>query len=205
MKLRLIFAGAMFALQATSAFAAGPYVIATGGVSYFHDAEIEVIGVSPQFSLGSADISYDLGYGFTFGAGYNFDGFRLEGEWALRRTSVDKISAHGNNAPLRKVDDFTVVSYMVNGYYDVKTSSGVSPFFGVGIGQLNGDLDVIGYDIEDNTSGYQLTAGVTYPINKSLSLALSYRLQGAFVDIESNYGDLSYLNSSIMAGVRYDF
>jgi len=94
---------------------------------------------------------------------------------------------------------------MINGYYDVKTGSGMSPFFGVGVGQINGDLDVIGYDIEDNTIGYQLTVGVTYPLNKDFSYAFSYRLQGSAKDFESNYGDLSYMSSSITAGIRYDF
>jgi len=89
MKLRLFLAGAML-VSSTSAFAAGPYVIATGGISYFHDAEIKVDGAIPQFSLGSADISYDLGYAFTLGAGYNFDGFRLEGEWGKRTVGVRK-------------------------------------------------------------------------------------------------------------------
>jgi len=66
MKFKVLLAGLLFAVSATSAFAAGPYVGAAGGVSIFHDSDL----LSP--CLPTITASYDTGFGFNIRGGYNF-------------------------------------------------------------------------------------------------------------------------------------
>ena len=147
---------------------------------------------------------YKTGYGFNIDAGYNFDGFRLEGEFGYKAADVDKFTALGASASISGVD-MTVLSYMVNGYYDVKVNAPVQPFFGVGIGVINGELDIVGNKFDDTVFGYQFTAGVTGAVNKNLNLDLYYRFQGAASDFEKEGGKLAYTSSNIFAGVRFNF
>lgn len=198
MKKELLIAVALLALSALPASAQGPYVGGSLGLFIPHESDISVPG------LGSADVEYDLGFGFTLNGGYNFDDFRLEGEFGYKASDVDKISGPGGSVSVSDVE-LTVLSFMVNGYYDVKMNSPFKPYFGVGIGLINGELDGGGSTGDDTVFGYQITAGVSYPINKNLNLDFYYRFQGAASDFEDAGDELSYTSSNLNAGVRYNF
>jgi opacity protein-like surface antigen len=192
MKFRALLVGLLLMVSATPALAAGPYVGAAGGVSVVHDSDISDLGLS-----GTA--KYDTGYGFNVNAGYNFDPVRVEFEFGYKNADVDRVELLGLSVPITS-SDLTVMSYMVNGYYDLKINSPVTPYFGAGIGVINGELD----NDDDTVFGYQLIAGVAFNVNKNVAIDLSYRFQGSS-DFSMGGTDVSYMSSNIMAGLRYHF
>lgn len=198
MKLRTLLAGALLVTAASPAFAAGPYVGAAGGISIYHDATIEAAGI------GNADVSYDTGYGFNAAAGYDFDGFRVEGEIGYKTADVDKFSAGGFSVAATDLEQ-NMTSYMINGYYDIKTNSSVTPFIGAGLGMINGEFKGGGDTTDDTKFGYNAIAGVSVAANKNISFDLSYRLQGTFSDFDENGDKIEYMSSNFYVGMRYKF
>jgi len=190
----VLLAGLLLLASTTSAFAAGPYIGVAGGVSIVHDSDYTVPGYVKD------TVSYDTGYGFSLSGGYNFDGVRLEGEYGYKTADVKDISGYSYSGA-----DASFKSFMVNGYYDIKTNSAVSPFIGAGLGLINGELNDNGYTVDDTVLGYQLIAGVGFNLNKNVTIDLSYRLQGAASDLEKDGEKLSYLSSSLLGGVRFNF
>lgn len=182
----------------SSAFATGPYIGAAGGVSIIHDSDINYPG-DPTVTA-----SYKTGFGLNLNAGYNFDGGRLEGEFGYKKADVDKLSALGSSVSLSGTDA-TVMSYMVNGYYDIKTESAVTPYIGAGLGLINAEMNDNGYKKDDTVFGYQIIAGVGISVNKNVTLDISYRFQGAASDFNIDGSDVSYMSSNILGGVRFNF
>jgi outer membrane immunogenic protein len=198
MKMKLLIALAFLALSVLPAAAAqGPYVGGSVGLFIPHESDLKIAGG------GSANVEYDIGFGLDIKAGYNFDGYRLEGEFGYKVADVDKVSASGITANLNN-SDITILSYMVNGYYDFKVRSPLKPFIGAGIGIINGKLNDSGSKTDDTVFGYQITAGVSYPVNRNLNFELYYRFQGSS-DIEDAGDKLSYTSSNLNAGLRYNF
>jgi opacity protein-like surface antigen len=198
MKITMVAAGLFLVMSTSSALAAGPYVGASGGVSIFHDSDLNSPG-APTIKA-----SYDTGFGFNLNGGYNFDGFRVEGEFGYKNADIDKVSIPGASATVTGADS-TVMSYMANGYFDFKNSTQVTPFIGAGIGLLHGEIDDNGFKTTDNAFGYQFMAGVGFNLNKNVTLELSYRFQGAASDFEDNADRFSYMSSNITGGIRYNF
>lgn len=198
MKKRVLLAGLLVVASASSVMAAGPYVGASGGVSILHDNDIKVTGV------GTATASYDTGYGFNLSGGYNFDVIRVEGEFGYKNADMDKISGPGGSVNANDTD-ITLMSFMANAYYDIKTNSPITPFIGAGLGVLNGEIEVEGSNEDDTVFGYQVTAGVSYSVTKNVNLDLSYRFQGAGSDFSKNDVSIAYTSSNVLAGVRYTF
>lgn len=195
---KTLLAGALLVTAASPAFAAGPYIGAAGGISVLHDADVEIVGV------GNAEISYDMGYGFNIAAGYNFDGFRLEGEFGYKTADVDEVSAGGVSQPVSGLEQ-TMTSYMINGYYDIKNKSSVTPFIGVGVGMINGEFEDDVDSVDDDQFGYNLMAGVSLAADKNLNFDFSYRFQTTADDFEQAGDKIEYMSSSFFVGMRYDF
>lgn len=198
MKMKMLLAGFLVMAMASVAAAAGPYVGVSGGVSMIHDGDVTVAGI------GSAKASYDTGYNVNLSSGYNFDGFRLEGEFGYKGADLDQLSGNGGSVKVSDTD-ITLLTFMANGYYDIKTGGPVVPFLGAGIGIINGEIQSQGESDEDTVFGYQLTAGVSYAVNKNLNLDVAYRFQGAGSDFSKNGVSFEYNSSNILAGVRYNF
>jgi opacity protein-like surface antigen len=193
MKIRALLVGIILVLSATAALAAGPYVGGAVGLSYLHDSDIE----------GGGTASYDLGYGLTLSAGYKFDAVpvRAEFEFGYKKASVKDAEGYDVDGV-----DVSAMSFMVNGYYDIKTNSGFTPYVGAGIGAIRGELSGAGsLDGNDTQFGYQLILGCAYDFNKNLALDFSYRFQGS-TDFDIGYGgQISYRSSNFMLGMRYTF
>ena len=195
MKIRVLLAGVLLLASTTSAFAAGPYISAAGGVSIVHDSDDTIPGFYKD------TIGYDAGYGLNLSAGYDFGGFRLEGEYGYKTADIKDISGISSSG------DASFNSFMVNGYYDIKTNSAATPFIGAGLGLINGEVNFneYGYTVDDTVLGYQLIAGVGFDLNKNVTLDVSYRLQGAASDFEEAGEKISYLSSNFYGGIRYKF
>ena len=179
MKIRLILVGALLALSATAAQAQGPYVAAGGGVSIFHDSDVEFVG------LGTVTASYDPGLAFNLAAGYDFGSTRFEAEYGYRNADVDKFSGPGGSLSVSGVDT-TISSYMFNAYVDLNPESTVKPFLGAGLGLLKGTFEDNGGKGNDTVPGYQLIAGVSIAATKQVAFDISYRFQGATSDFEKD-------------------
>lgn len=199
MKIRALLVGLLLMASTTSVSAAGPYIGAGGGVSILHDSDIKETGFA------TATTKYDTGYGFNVSAGYNFEPVRLEFEFGYKNADMDEISVPGWGTASAKDTDITVMSYMVNAFYDIKTNSPITPYIGAGLGLLKGELNVQGSKLNDTQLGYQLIVGAAYNLNKNVAIDLSYRLQGAASDFSKNNVDIEYMSSNIMAGLRYSF
>jgi len=167
-----------------AAAAQGPYVGLGGGLAIIHDSDTNFGG----------DVEYDLGGGFNVSGGMVFDQMRLEAEFGYNAADIEDSGA-----------DLTTMSYMVNGFYDMKVAAPVTPYFGLGLGFINGELDDGIIDDDDTSFAYQLTAGVTSPINQYLNLDVYYRYQGTTSDLEVFGDEISYDASLIFAGLRYNF
>lgn len=197
MRMRALVVMLLLVISATPALAAGPYVGASGGVSMVHDSDISEPGLS-------GTVSYDTGFGFNVNVGYDFVPVRVEFEFGYKNADVDQLEFFGIGVPITNAD-LTVMSYMVNAFYDIKTTSAFTPYVGAGIGVVTGELDDSGATADDTVFGYQFIVGAAYNFNKNFALDLSYRFQGAAQDFSLNGSDLSYMSSNIMAGLRYSF
>ena len=178
--------GLLLALSTSTAFAAGPYVGVAGGVSIVHDSDV---------SGYSNAVKYDTGVGFNVSVGAGSEGGgRFEGEFGYKTAGIKNTST-----------DAAVMSFMANGYYDIKSESTVTPYFGAGLGLLNGELKVGNYKADDTVFGYQLMVGTGISVSKAITLDLSYRLQGAATDFNIAGAKVSYMSSNIYGGLRFNF
>ncbi|MEI6827895.1 MAG: outer membrane beta-barrel protein [Desulfuromonadales bacterium] len=198
MKIKILLVGLFIVASTTSAFAAGPYVGTTIGVSVLHDSDVKNPG-TPKITA-----SYDLGFGMNVSGGYNFDGARIEGEFGYKSTEIDKLSGPGQGGYVQGAD-ISIMSYMVNGYYDVRTPSQVTPYIGVGLGLVNVKMDINGMKNDDTVFAYQLITGLGIAIKKNIILDLSYRFQGASGDANISGADVQYMSSNFNVGIRYNF
>jgi len=198
MKIRLLLAGLLLMASTSSAFAAGPYLGIAAGASFFHDSDLN----EPGFPTDT--VSFDPGYGFSLSGGYNFNGARIEGEFGYKNADVDTISGPGGSFAVVG-GDMAITSFMINGLFDIKTQSNVTPYLGAGIGILNGEVNDNGFEADDTVAGYQLIAGIGLGLDRNTTLDFSYRLQGAAEDFNVEGSEISYLSSSIYAGIRFNF
>jgi opacity protein-like surface antigen len=198
MKIKILLVGLLIAASTTSVFAAGPYIGTALGVTILHDSDVKIPGTS------KITASYDLGFGMNMSGGYNFDGARIEGELGYKSTEIDKISGPGRSGYVQGAD-VTIMSYMVNGYYDVRTPSPVTPYIGVGLGLVNVKIDINGMSGDDTVFAYQLMTGLGIAIKKNLILDLSYRFQSASGDANISGADVQYMSSNFNVGIRYNF
>ncbi|MBA3005330.1 MAG: outer membrane beta-barrel protein [Proteobacteria bacterium] len=208
------------ALSATSASAAGMYVSGKLGLS-----------VPPTLTASGADywgtwaddVSFDTGMAINGAFGYDFNGFRAEAELGYQQNNLDTDDwreadrfGYYRSGTLSYADgDMTATTFFANGYYDFKNNSPFVPYLGVGIGYANIELnDVkvdpwdVGYSNDDGVFAYQLMAGVSYAINKTVALDFSYRYVGAADPSFDDYGgttDFEFASHNFLLGARMSF
>lgn len=167
----------------------GPYIGVTGGMGFIHNSDRTVGGSPVTYNIG-----YKPGLAFNICAGGIIGSGRFEGEFGYKPAEIKK-SALGVSK------DTTIMSYMLNGYYDIKTNNKITPFIGAGIGVLHAEMGSGG----DNKLGYQFITGAGYSLSNSAVFDISYRLQGSGADFDISGGRLSYMSSSILGGIRVNF
>lgn len=168
------------------------YMGAQMGLNMVTDAESGVPGT--PFS----DIEYDWGFGLLGQVGVSIaDRYRIEGEIGWRRNSVDEFA--GVNAD----GQANLFSFMVNGYYDIKTGTKWTPYIGAGVGGAVFDLGLNAMDDNDVTFAYQGIAGVAYRLNDNLSIKADYRYFSA-IDPEFSGFESEY-SHSVMVGFTWNF
>jgi outer membrane immunogenic protein len=197
-KIRLLLAAVLIAASASSAAAADAYFGLSAGVSIFDDTDFRI----PAIGKGTA--SYDTGYGLNLSGGYSFDRFRVEGEIGYKAAEMKKLSIAGQKVDITDTD-LTVLSLMINGYYDLKNSTPFTPFIGAGIGPVVGIIDSQGENYHDTVFGYQAMAGVSYNIADGYYVDLSYRFHGIAGDLSVDGMKGSYHSNNVLVGLRSTF
>ena len=172
-------------------------------------------------------IDHNTGFDIDAVAGYDFGGFRLEGELGYKRASVDAITVDTAFVPVVSPGPYEldgsvrVLSGMINGLLDVGNDTGLSGFVGAGIGlasvRYNADIDEDiddfdegDLDVSESDSGvaWQLLAGVRTALSPNMDLGVKYRL---FNVRKLNFGDTDgslrgrFRSHSLLLSLIYNF
>jgi len=198
--------GALLLSSSIGAFAADgkAYVGASAGLFMLEDSKLTNNG-------GTATGSFDTGYTVSGAVGYAFgNGLRLEGEISRRGADFDKIAERGF-ADVKVDSEVHATSFMANAFFDIKSQSIVTPYFGGGIGISNvgiGRGKVQGttvWDSDDDTVfAYQVGAGVGFDLTKNVTLDLGYRYF-ATEKAKFEFTDAEVASHNVTVGVRYLF
>ncbi len=173
--LRILMAGGILVF-ATAAQAQGQdpklwYVSFGAGAAWFDDADFSA-GASP-----SADTGYMLSGAF----GRYIDDIkvvRLEAEALYDSAEINNVSGLSSSGTLSNA------AVMFNIYYDFRTSSNWTPYFGGGIGYARVDFDSLstgGVTLLDDSAdafAWQVKAGVAYEFSPAWAINIGYRYYG---------------------------
>jgi len=125
--------------------------------------------VDPSSISGDGDI--DNGFGVGAAAGYAMgNGVRVEGETFYTTNDLGGFKDLG-------VEDVKLqhMGFFANVLYDIPMSGSFQPYVGGGVGYGSTTFNVDSNEQHDQGAAWQLKAGVSYPLNDSLSLDLGYR------------------------------
>lgn len=151
----------------------------------------------------------------SIGVGYHFNDY-LRGEFNLGFVSRDTFDY--SDAINTVSAENTVWSGMVNGYVDLGTVAGLTPYVGAGLGLLYSsqklDINAPGIplfvDIEDRQYefAYSLGAGVNYQLSRNVSMDLGYQYLSSpalkYVNLDTGLIDEGVDYHQIKVGLRYD-
>jgi len=178
--------------------AEGPYLSGNLGITMPTDSDISEGGVS-------GEITYDTGVAIGGALGFNFDVGRLEAELGYKTADIDEVSVNGLGSASAN-GDWSILSFMANGYFDFNLNPAVKPFVMAGIGMANVTLDSNDLDVDDSDTvfAYQVGVGVGFALNNKVTFDVSYRYMGT-QDPEIDGVDVEYGSHNILAGVRVKF
>ena len=232
MKKLLLATAAAFAIATPAAAQdSGPYLGIEGGVMFPRDTEVDasvdfVDPLNPDVVFEDVfDLDYKTGYDIDVIGGYDFGGFRVEGELGFKRAKVDEIELDqdfiddyedATGVDLSDVDfdldgSAKVTSAMVNGLIDFDVG-GLAVYAGGGIGRawvkLLGD--------KDSAWAYQFIAGARFPISEMIDLGVKYRyFRTAGLDFSGNANftdadvlltnDSKFSSHSLLASLIFNF
>jgi len=202
-KLLLITTGFLLPIFASGVCEAGGFYV-NGNVNlvWLLETDVTESGVTH-------DTTYNAGFGFGGGGGYDFDFLRVEGEIVYRKNDVNKVSTtlYGN---VDGSGDMSALSFMLNGFYDFKNRTFITPYIGGGIGVALLDLSTVTAESVRISGGdnavfaYQLEAGFNNAINESMSFDLGFRY---FATPNASLGetDTEYKSLNVLVRFRYLF
>ncbi|HUH48915.1 MAG TPA: outer membrane protein [Mycoplana sp.] len=196
----------------------------------------DALGADQSNSVDDARFSKPFSYGF--GMGYQFNDYlRTDLTADFFNSSVDGESQIGSNCPvgggscdLTHDTGFDAISVMANGYVDLGTYAGFTPYVGAGVGSTNIQWDdaktVTCDDVNCVTTRnpgeeswrftYALMAGASYDLTNRVKLDVGYRYSDVdggkmfgYNQIEKSFGasgtkakDDGFQRHEIRAGIR---
>ncbi len=181
------------------------------GVAKSADGNMTISGV------GSAELEYDTSFTVGGAIGYRLGesgDYRVEGEVAYQNNEVDRI---GNNSlpfdpggGVISSMEFSMLTFLLNGYIDFNYGSAFSWFFtgGFGFARIDGEMTVNGVtdDEDDTVFAYQLGVGTGYAVTETVTLDCKYRyLHTEDFNIEGGHVEVASPSHSITAGIRVAF
>ncbi|MCG8640760.1 MAG: porin family protein [Desulfobacterales bacterium] len=207
MKKLTVFLSALFLVFSVNAHANGPYVGLKVGAVYLTDSDL----TDPNLAGTVLEVESDTGFSVGAAVGYGFsNNFRLEGEISYQSNDVDKISFLGLSTST--TGDSTALTFLLNGYYDFKNNSPLTPFITGGLGyskvELN-DFNLPGSGLpnineDDNVFAYQVGVGLAYEMTEKATFDIGYRYF-ATEDPELDTSEVEFQNHILYLGLRYSF
>jgi opacity protein-like surface antigen len=196
MKISVIAVAVLISLAGASICAADP--LRTGGYmsGFIGTSVIRDVNVTNEvFSSGDLfndRIELDPGINIGITGGHNFGFFRLEGELSYKGGEINDITDQDHHLRYRNVDgEISMLAVMMNGFFDLRNPSPVTPYFGGGVGfatvslsdteatviDSNGSASrkTLYFDDFDSTFACQVGGGLEIELNRALSLDLGYR------------------------------
>lgn len=171
------------------------------------------IGFSSQSDVGvstggrkQGNQSFSNGFLLNGAVGYQFEEVRTELEIGTRFFSGNSFS-DPNGRKVSSTGNITATSVLINGYYDIPTSSKLRPYIGAGLGLAftSGDIDII--DIGGNSFAYNLKGGIQYEVNYkgNIFAELKYASIGGY-KLKNTNADIDSVNSfGLSIGYRQGF
>jgi len=158
----------------------------------------------------TVNTEFDSGLALGAALGYDFNRFRVEGEISYQKNDVDKIGAQG--VSLDATGDATALSFLINGYYDLKNRSAFTPYISAGLGfaQIefnNIDISGLGFsgsNDEDTVFAYQIGMGIGYAVTEKVTIDVKYRYFGT-EDSEYDTTQAEFASNNFLFGVRINF
>ena len=141
----------------------GPYFGLKVGGATVEDSEADDV-----------EIEYDTGFAISGQVGYQFDVFRIEGEFGYQ--GLEGLSENDVNS------DVDIGRFTINGYVDLPIAPNVSPYIGGGFGVANLSADD---DFEDDDSAFTWhgETGLNINLNDQFALSPFYRYQWIDTDL----------------------
>lgn len=168
---------AMFPATAT----AQTYVELRAGAIWLQD-ERSFTPFDAAQQISAANVSFDTGWTGAIALGRQVgQAFRVEIEFSHRTADVDSTTGLVANPtpPPPQIPfsgnipgDVTIDALMINGYVDA--SSGL--YVGLGAGAAFTDTTFDGIGRTDTRPAFQVMAGITFPVNPSISVTVGYNL-----------------------------
>lgn len=95
--------------------------------------------------------------------------------------------------------DLSVQNYTLfaNAYYDIKTNSPFTPYFGLGLGYNMQEISVYSESEKLHSLAWKLAAGVGWKINDMIALDIGYRYV--------NFGSAEYTESDFDYSIEYSY
>ncbi len=149
-------------------------------------------------------------FGLTFGVaiGYDFDNhFRIEAEVVQQKNDFDEMSLQAN-----ATGSSSSRSLLFNGYYDFPSNGAFTPFFSIGIGFSEVEIEYSNFQalgisrssIEDTVFAHQIGVGLAYALTERASLDIKYRYMGVS-GLDFGALEVDYTTHNLYAGIRLDF
>ncbi|UZJ37261.1 MULTISPECIES: outer membrane protein [unclassified Prosthecochloris] len=203
-------------------FSADKYVSGNIGITWMSDTEGDILGLTDDYIDGELGFSSGIALFGAFGCDYG--DYRIEGELGYQNNDVDSFELStdfdfGDNGEdfdesFDLDGDITILSLLVNGYYDIDLGGGVelSPTVGVGVAQVSMD-DVwpsdfdgedLGVDINETTFAYQAGIGLGIPVADNIMLDARYRYF-ATTDFTMLVVNTNIESHSALLGLRVGF
>lgn len=205
MKNSILLAALFASLSAAPAMAEGnPYV--SGSVALTIPGDVEYSNADlTKFKPGEA-LNFALGYNFNsvraeIAVGYQLNAF--DKEYIAADNETHDYALHLEEDTHLKNFNLKALTAMANCYYDIKTSTSITPYVMGGMGIAN--LDSGDGWVNDTGFAWQLGAGVGIKASDKVTVDIGYRYLKP-EDIKDVDGqDIKWHSQSILAGIRYDF
>jgi len=153
-----------------------PYVEYRAGVSFVPNQNVKGADATGSNLWGSARMQE--GYNVGGAAGVRFlEFFRAEVAVDFRQNDVEDLGVVGGNTNAR--GDVSLMTAMLNGYFDYDLGVGVIPFVGAGVGyglfRFDAESPQIQVSDKDSVVAWNFMIGGTYPFSDVTDVSLGYR------------------------------
>ncbi len=160
-----------------------------GDIGYVVNGDFSLTTDTGTLSEVNLDDTFTAGVGF----GYDFGWFRADitGDYAFNAdVSARRDCADVGDCPSRESAELNIFTGLLNGYFDLGTWSGFTPYIGAGVGLAYVDFtegwrtvpatgdSYRNTAVSDWRVAWALNAGLNFAISGNLSMDVGYRLVG---------------------------